>query len=158
MVETDREARVRTALTLIGAAAGLGSGIFVSISFLSYSPHTLSLVDILYVAVPSTLAFTVTSTLAGRWFANRSLSFKPSLLLSPLVGAGLGAAACAFVGAVSFPILVTLGTSARIGVSGRMDGLATVGMGILAGAFWGAIAGVPLGAVTVPLVSLYMEF
>ncbi len=158
VLETDREARVRTALTLIGAAAGLGSGIFLSISFLSYSPHTLSLVDILYLLVPSTLVFTVTGTLAGRWLANRSLSFKPSLLLSPLVGAGLGAAAFAFVGAVSFPILGTLATSARIGVSSGIEGLAKVGMGILAGALWGAVIGVPLGAITVPLVSLYMGF
>jgi predicted acyltransferase len=158
MVKADREDRVRTALTLIGAAAGLGSGMFGSISFLSYSPHTLSLADMLYVAVPSTLAFTVTSTLASRWLANRSLSLKPSLPLSPLVGAGLGAAACAFVGAVSFPILGALGTSARIGVSSGVEGLAMVGMGVLAGAFWGAVTGVPLGAVTVPLVSLYMGF
>jgi len=158
MVNADREAQVRTALTLIGAAAGLGSGIYLSISFLSYSPHTLSLVDMLYVAVPTTLAFTVTSTLAGRWLANRSLSLKPSLLLLPLVGAGLGALACSFVGAVSFPILGILGTSARIGVSSGVEGLAMVGMGVLAGAFWGAVTGVPLGAVTVPLVSLYMGF
>ena len=158
MVDADREDRVRTILTLIGAAAGLGSGIYGSISFISYSPHTLSLADMLYVAVPSTVAFTVASTLAGRWLANRILSFKPSLLLSPLVGAGLGAAACAFIGAVSFPVLGTLGTSARIGVSSGVEGLAMVGMGILAGALWGAVTGVPVGAVTAPLVSLYMGF
>lgn len=115
MVDADREDRVRTILTLIGAAAGLGSGIYGSISFVSYSPYTLSLADMLYVAVPSTVAFTVASTLVGRWLANRILSFKPSLLLSPLVEAGLRAAACAFVGAVSFPVLGTLGTSARMG-------------------------------------------
>ena len=154
-----RENQVRTALTIIGAVAGLGIGIFGSISFLSYSPLALSLADRLYVAVPTTLAFAVTSTLAARWIANRSLSFKPSLLLSPLLGAGLGAAGCGFVGAISFPVLVTLGTSARIGVSsGSVEGIWVAGMGIFAGALWGAIAGVPLGAVSVPLVSLYMRF
>jgi len=158
MPNADRENRVRTVLTFICAAAGLGSGIYLSISFVSHSPYTLSLADRLYAVVPTTVAFTVTSALAGRWLADRSLSMKPSLLLSPLVGAGLGAAACAFVGAVSFPILGALGTSARIGVSSGVEGLAMVGMGVLAGAFWGGLMGVPVGAVALPLVSLYMSF
>lgn len=158
MPNADRESRVRAVLTFISAAAGLGSGIYLSISFASHSPYTLSLADMLYVVVPTTVAFTVTSALAGRWLADRSLAMKPSLLLSPLVGAGLGAAACAFVGAISFPILGALGTSARIGVSSGVEGLAMVWMGILAGAFWGGLIGVPVGAVAVPLVSLYMSF
>jgi len=33
-----------------------------------------------------------------------------------------------------------------------------VGMGFLAGAFWGGLLGIPLGAVAVPIISLYMGF
>ncbi|GAI22304.1 unnamed protein product, partial [marine sediment metagenome] len=33
-----------------------------------------------------------------------------------------------------------------------------IGMGFLAGAVWGGIAGIPAGALAVPIISLYMEF
>jgi len=33
-----------------------------------------------------------------------------------------------------------------------------VGMGFLAGAFWGGLLGIPVGAVAVPLISIYMAF
>lgn len=158
-VQVNKERWVRVGMTVGSALAGFGVGVYGSLDFLKYSPYDLSLSDTLYVTIPTTIAFTCTSALAGWWVANRALALKRSFLFSVLLGAGLGAAACAFVGGVSFPVLMGLGTSARIGVStGSLRGAGSILLAVPAGAFWGALAGIPIGAVTVPIISLYMGF
>ncbi|MCK5585140.1 hypothetical protein KAJ02_03630 [Candidatus Bipolaricaulota bacterium] len=64
-----------------------------------------------------------------------------------------------FVGGLSFPVLATLGTSERIGVSsGVPEGIAKLGLGVVVGAFWGGLIGLPVGAISVSIVSLILGF
>ncbi len=107
-------------------------------SFVGYSPNDLTIADKLFVIIPTTIVFAWSSALAGWWIADQTLAIEPSLLISPLVGAGLGAAACAFVGGVSFPVLIATGTSERIGVSaGSLAGIGPIPLAIVAGGFLG---------------------
>jgi hypothetical protein len=39
-----------------------------------------------------------------------------------------------------------------------LQGVRSILLAVPAGAFWGALAGIPIGAVTVPIISLYMGF
>lgn len=157
-LQEDKESWVRVGMAVGSALVGLGFGVDASLGFLEYSPHELSLADTLFVTIPTTIAFTATSALAGWWVADRALALESSFLPSVLLGAGLGAAAGAFVGGVSFPILLSLGTSERIGVSSGVQAPWSILLAVPVGAFWGALAGIPIGAVTVPVISLYMGF
>jgi len=93
--------------------------------------------------------------------ADVTLAMEPSLLISPVLGAGLGAAAIAFVGGVSFSLAAAIGIptlDVPEGWWGSFNYPQAVGMGFIAGAFWGGLLGVPIGAVTVPIISVYMGF
>ena len=152
----DKVELVRTGMTLFGAVLGLGIG-----PFLNPSPEGTPWSDLLLVSIPVAAAATATGALAGRWVADVTLAMEPSLLISPVLGAGLGAAAIAFVGGVSFSLAAAIGIptlDVPEGWWGSFNYPQAVGMGFIAGAFWGGLLGVPIGAVTVPIISVYMGF
>jgi len=147
---------VRTGMTLFGAALGLGIG-----PFLNPSPEGTPLSDLLLVSIPAAAAATATGALVGRWIADVTLAQEPSLWFSPILGAGLGAVGTAFVGGVSFSLAFAIGMPALDvpeGWWGPFNYPQAVGMSFIAGAFWGGLLGVPIGAVTVPIISVYMGF
>jgi len=152
----EKEEIVRTGMTLFGAVLGLGIG-----PFLNPSPEGTPWSDLLLISIPAAAAATATGALAGRWVADVTLAKEPSLLFSPVLGAGLGAVATAFVGGVSFSLAFAIAIptlDVREGYWGPFNYPQAVGMSFLAGAFWGGLLGVPIGAVTVPIISVYMGF
>ena|GEM_PF-524824 len=155
-VRPEKEEIVRTGMTLFGAALGLGIG-----PFLNPSPEGTPWSNLLFVSIPTAAAATATGALVGRWMAEVTLAREPSLLFSPILGAGLGVVGTAFVGGVSFSVAFAIGIPTLAvpeGWWGPFDYPQAVGMSFLAGAFWGGLLGVPIGAVTVPIISLYMGF
>jgi hypothetical protein len=154
----DKVERVRTGMTLLGAVLGLGGGIA---SGLGLVPSGTPLSDSLLVAIPVAAMATVTGALAIRWIAEVTLARQPSRLQSPFLGAGLGLAGCAVAGGISFALAVAIAIptiAAPEGYWGSFNYPQAVGMGFLAGAFWMGLAGIPAGAVAVPIISLYMGF
>jgi len=87
----DKVEQVRTWMTIAGAALGLGIGIGGSLDLV---PQGTPLSDSLLVVIPTVAASAATSALAGRWIAETALALRPTLVFSPLVGAGLGTLAC----------------------------------------------------------------
>jgi len=155
-VPPEKEEIVRTGMTLFGAVLGLGIG-----PFLNPSPEGTPWSDLLLVSIPAAAAATATGALVGRWIAEVTLVRKPSLLFSPILGAGLGAAGTAFVGGISFSLAFAIAIpklEVREGYWGPFDYPQAVGMSFIAGAFWGGLLGIPIGAVTVPIISVYMGF
>ena len=155
-IPSEKEEIVRTGMTLFGAVLGLGIG-----PFLNPSPEGTPLSDLLLISIPAAAAATATGALAGRWIAEVSLAQEPSLWFSPILGAGLGAAGTAFVGGISFSLAFTIAIpilDVREGYWGPFNYPQAMGMSFIAGAFWGGLLGVPIGAVTVPIISLYMGF
>lgn len=152
----DKAGLVRTGMTLFGAALGLGIG-----PFLNPSPEGTPWSDLLLISIPAAAAATATGALVGRWIAEVTLAQEPSLWFSPILGAGLGAVGTAFVGGVSFSLAFAIGIptlDVPEGWWGPFDYPQAVGMSFIAGAFWGGLLGVPIGAVTVPIISVYMGF
>jgi len=153
---SDKEELVRTGMTLFGAVLGLGIG-----PFLNPSPEGTPWSDLLLISIPAAAAATATGALVGRWIAEVTLAQEPSLWFSPILGAGLGAVGTAFVGGVSFSLAFAIGIptlDVPEGYWGPFDYPQAVGMSFIAGAFWGGLLGVPIGAVTVPIISVYMGF
>jgi len=148
--------RVRTGMTIFGAILGLGIG-----SVLNPSPPGIPLSSALRIVIPVAATAAATGALASRWIAEMTLVRRPSLILSPFLGAGLGAAGSAVVGAISFALAAAIAiptVEAPEGWWGRFNYPQAVGMGFLAGGFWGGLLGIPLGALSVPIISLYMGF
>ena len=155
-VPPEKEEFVRTGMTLFGAVLGLGIG-----PFLNPSPEGTPWSDLLLISIPAAAAATATGALVGRWIADVTLAREPSLLFSPILGAGLGAVGTAFVGGVSFSLAFAIGIptlDVPEGWWGPFNYPQAVGMSFIAGAFWGGLLGVPIGAVTVPIISVYMGF
>ena len=149
---------VRTWMT-VGSSL-LSLGVAGSTAFF-ISPEGTPLSDLLLVAIPVAGVAAAAGAMAGRWIADTTLSMKPSGLVSPLLGAGLGALAGVVVGGISFALTAAIAipiVDAPPGYWGRFDYPQTVGMGLLAGAFWGGLSGIPAGAVAVPIISFYMGF
>ncbi len=147
--------QVRTWMTIAGVVLGLGIGIGGSLDLV---PQGTSLSDSLLVVIPTVAASAATAALAGRWIAEITLATKPTLAFSPLVGAGLGMLGGAFSGAVSFAFAMAIAIPAVDVSVGEFSYLQAIGMAALGGALWGGIFGIPTGAVSVPIVSLYMSF
>lgn len=149
--------RVRTGMTIFGAILGLGIG-----SVLNPSPLGIPLSSALRIVIPVAATAAATGALASRWIAEMTLVRRPSLILSPFLGAGLGAAGSAVVGAISFALAAAIAiptVEAPEGWWGRFNYPQAVGiMGFLAGGFWGGLLEIPLGALSVPIISLYMGF
>ena len=124
-------------------------------------PEGTPLANSLLVAIPVSGVAAAAGAVAGRWVADTTLSMKPSGLLSPVLGAGLGALASAFIGGISFALTAAIAIpviEVEPGYWGSLTYLQAVGMGLLAGAFWGGLSGIPAGAVAVPIISFYMGF
>jgi hypothetical protein len=64
----------------------------------------------------------------------------------------------AFSGGVSFALGMAIAIPATGVSTGTFNYPQAVGMAVVAGALWGGIAGIPTGAVVVPVISLYMDF
>jgi len=155
-VPLEKEEIVRTGMTLFGAVLGLGIG-----AFLNPSPEGTPWSDLLLISIPAAATATATGALVGRWIAEVTLAQEPSLWFSPILGAGLGAVGTAFVGGVSFSLAFAIAIptlDVREGYWGPFNYPQAVGMSFVAGAFWGGLLGVPIGAVTVPIISVYMGF
>ena len=135
-------------------------GIAGSSAFL-LCPEGTPLANLLLVAIPVSGVAAAAGAVAGRWVADTTLGIKPSGLVSPLIGAGLGLIAGAFIGGISFALTAAIAipvVEAEPGYWGSLTYIQAVGMGLLAGAFWGGLSGIPAGAVAVPIISLYMGF
>lgn len=148
--------RVRTGMTIFGAILGLGIG-----SVLNPSPPGIPLSSALRIVIPVAATAAATGALASRWIAEVILRRRPSILLSPFLGAGLGAAGSAVVGGISFALAAAIAiptVEVPAGYWGSLNYPQAVGMGFLAGGFWGGLLGIPLGALSVPIISLYMGF
>ncbi|MCK4599664.1 hypothetical protein KAU37_07615 [Candidatus Bipolaricaulota bacterium] len=154
----DKVERVRTGTTLLGAVLGLGGGIATGLGLV---PAGTPLSESLLVAIPVAAMATVTGALASRWIAEMALVRQPSLLASPFLGAGLGLVGCAVAGGISFALAAAIAiptVAAPEGYWGVFNYPQAVGMGFLAGALWMGLAGIPIGGVIVPIISLYMGF
>ena len=147
---------VRTGMTIFGAVLGLGIG-----AVLNPSPPGTPLSTSLLIVVPVAAMAATTGALASRWIAEVTLALRPSLLSSPFVGAGLGLAGCAVAGGISFALAFAIAiptVEAPEGYWGPFNYPQAVGMSLLAGAFWGGLLGIPLGALAVPIISVYVGF
>lgn len=155
----DKAEFVRTGMTILGAAAGLGAGTAIGLGF-SLDAIDTPLSNTLRLTVPVAAAGAAAGALAGRWIADVVLRHQPSPLFSIIEGAGLGLVAGAFVGAVVFPLNFLIAYPILEVPEGYwgLDYLPAIGMGIISGVVWGGIAGLPIGAVTVPIISLVMGF
>lgn len=154
----DKVERVRTGMTLLGAVLGFGGGIATGLGLV---PAGIPLSESLLVAIPVAAMATVTGALASRWIAEMTLVRQPSLLASPFLGAGLGFVGCAVAGGLSFALAAAIAiptVTAPEGYWGVFNYPQAVGMGFLAGAFWMGLAGIPIGGVIVPIISLYVGF
>jgi hypothetical protein len=154
----DKVERVRTGMTLLGAIFGFGGGIATGLSLV---PAGTPISESFLVAIPVAAVAMVTGALASRWIAEMTLARQPSLLFSPLLGAGLGFAGCAVVGGITFALAAAIAiptVAAPEGYWGIFNYPQAVGMGFLAGAFWMGLAGIPIGGVIVPIISLYVGF
>ena len=156
----ERAELVQISMTILGAAAGLGTGTAIGLGF-SLDAIDTPLSNTLRLTIPVAAAGAATGAIAGRWIADVTLRHQPSPLFSIVEGAGLGLVAGAFVGGVVFPLNFVLAyplLEVPEGYWGRFDYLPTIGMGIVAGVVWGGIFGTIAGAVTVPILSLVMGF
>ncbi len=154
----DKVERVRTGMTLLGAVLGLGGGMATGLGLV---PAGTPLSESLLVAIPVAAVAAVTGALASRWIAEMTLVRQPSLLASPFLGAGLGFVGCAVAGGISFAVAFAIAmptVAAPEGYWGQFNYPQGIGMGFLAGAFWMGLAGIPIGGVIVPIISLYVGF
>jgi len=151
----DKVEQVRTWMTIGGAVLGLGIGIAGTLDLI---PEDTPLSDSLLVIVPGAAVTAATAALAGRWIAETALALRPTLVFSPLIGAGLGMLGGAFSGAVSFSLAMAIAIPAVDVSVGEFTYLKAIGMAALGGALWGGILGVPAGAVAVPIISLVLNF
>ena len=151
----DKVEQVRTWMTIGGAVLGLGIGIAGSLDLI---PEETSLSDSLLVVIPTTAVTAATAALAGRWIAETALALRPTLVFSPLVGAGLGMVGGALSGGISFALGMAIAIPAVDVSVGEFTYLQAIGMAALGGALWGGIFGIPAGAVAVPIISLVLNF
>jgi len=158
-LDTERSEFVRKGLTIAGAAAGLGVGLSTGLGF-SLDAIDTPLSRTLLLTIPVAAAGTAAGALAGAWIADTALRHQPSFLWSILEGAGLGLIGGAFVGAVVFPLTIAIARP-LLEVPEGYWGNPPLGIGpmsVVAGAFWGGFFGMVSGAITLPLLSLYLGF
>jgi hypothetical protein len=156
----DRAEFVRTAMTVVGAAAGLAAGASIGVGF-SLDAIDTPLSNTLLLTLPVAAAGAAAGAVAGRWIADVALRHQPRPLFAIIEGAGLGLVSGAFVGAIVFPLNFVIAhplLEVPEGYWGRFDYPRTLGLAVLAGGFWGGFFGMLGGTVTVPLISLVMGF
>ncbi len=132
--EFDKPENVRSGMTIAGAILGLAIGIPACMDL---TPTETPLSDALLLAIPTIATLTTTGAVAGRWIANRTLAGEPSLLFSPIVGAGLGVIAGAVTGGISFALAIGIAIPVVDLDVGTFNHIEAIGMGFLAGAVWG---------------------
>ena len=156
----DKAEVVRVGMAIAGAVAGLAAGANIALGF-SLDAIDTPLSNTLLLTIPVAAAGSAVGALAGRWMADVALDHEPSPLFSIIEGAGLGLVSGALVGAVTFSLNFVIAfpvLEVPEGYWGRFDYPQTVGLAVLSGAVWGGLFAIPIGAVTIPLISLYMGF
>jgi len=156
----DRSEIVRTGMTIAGAALGLAAGSAIGIGF-SLDTIDTPLSTTLLLTIPVAAAGAVAGALVGRWMADVALRHQPSPLFAVIEGAGLGLVSGVIIGGITFSLNFAIAyhvLEVPEGYWGRFDYPQAVGMAVLAGALWGGLAGIPVGAVSVPVIALYMDF
>lgn len=154
------EEGARTGLTIAGATLGVLGGTATALGFSAQAVDT-PLSSALLVTIPVAATGAATGALAGWWIAEATLTLRPSLLLAPILGAGLGALGGAFVGALTFPVMAAIAIPTLTvpeGFWGDFETLEAIGMAVLSGGVWGGIAGIAIGAVSVTILSAIMGF
>ena len=151
---------VRAGMTIAGAGIGLAAGSAIAIGF-SLDAIDTPLSNMLLLAIPVAATGAASGALAGRWMADVALRHQPSFLWSILEGAGLGLAAGAFVGGITFSLNFVIAhplLEVPEGYWGRFDYPQAIGMAVVAGGFWGGFFGMLAGTVALPVISLVMRF
>lgn len=155
----DKVSRVQTGMTVGGALLGLG---IAGATAFSLVPDGTALADRLLVTIPVAGVAGAAGAFVGRWIADTALKLRPSRLYSPLLGVGLGLIGGAVIGGIGFALSVGIAiptVDAPPGYWGRdFTYPQAVGMGFVAGAFWGGLIGIPVGAIAVPIISIYLGF
>lgn len=165
---------VRTGMTIAGAGIGLVAGSMIALGF-SQDAIDTPLSDTLLLTIPVAAVGAATGALAGYWIAETFISDHdvwrssnssalaeraPSALWSIVEGAGLGAAAGAFIGGLTFCTNFAIGyhiLEVPEGYWGEPP-IPMVAMALVAGGVWGGIFGAIAGAVALPVISVVMGF
>ena len=158
-LDTERAEIVRTGMTIAGAGLGLAAGSAIGIGF-SLDAIETPLSNMLLLTIPVAAVGAATGALAGSWIADVVLKHQPSPLWSIVEGAGLGAAAGAFIGALTFSTNFAIGyhvLEVPEGYWGEPP-IPMVAMALVAGGVWGGIFGAMAGAVALPVIALVMGF
>jgi len=154
-----RAERLRSVLTIVGAGTGLAAGAAIGIAFSSDAIGT-PLSDALLLTLPVAAVGTATGALAGYWIADVVLRHPPKPLFAIIEGGGLGAAAGAFIGALTFAANLAIGyhvLEVPDGYWGEPP-IPMLGMALVAGGFWGGAFGMVAGAIVLPMISLIMGY
>ncbi len=151
--------QLRTGMIIAGAGIGLAAGSMIALGF-SQDAIDTPLSDTLLLTIPVAAVGAAAGALAGYWIADVSLAHQPSPLWSIVEGAGLGAAAGAFIGGLAFCTNFAIGYHILEVPEGYWGDppIPMVAMALVAGGVWGGIFGAMAGAVMLPVVSLIMNF
>jgi hypothetical protein len=158
-LNTERAEILRSGMTIACAGIGLAAGTAIGIGF-SLDAIDTPLSNMLLLTIPVAAVGAASGALAGRLFADIALNQQPSFLLSVFEGAGLGLAAGAFIGALTFSTNFAIGyyiLEVPEGYWGNPP-IPMIAMALVAGGVWGGIFGAMAGAVALPVLSLLMDF
>ncbi|MFC2079528.1 hypothetical protein ACFLSZ_06080 [Candidatus Bipolaricaulota bacterium] len=158
-VDPVKEEWLRTGMTIAGAATGLAAGAGIGIAF-SLDAIDTPLSDTLLLTIPVAAVGAATGAMAGSWIADIVLKHQPSPLWSIVEGAGLGAAAGAVIGALTFSTNFAIAhhiLEVPEGYWGEPP-IPIVAMALVAGGVWGGIFGAVAGAIALPVISILMGF
>jgi len=150
---------LRTGMTIAGAGIGLAAGSAIAIGF-SVDAIDTPLSSMLLLTIPVAAVGVATGALAGHWIADVVLQHQPAPLWSIVEGAGLGAAAGAFIGALTFSTNFAIAyhiLEVPEGYWGEPP-IPMVAMAVISGGVWGGIFGAMAGAVALPVISFVMGF
>jgi hypothetical protein len=150
---------LRSGMTIACAGIGLAAGTAIGIGF-SHDAIDTPLSNTLLLTIPVAAVGAASGALAGRLLADIALNQQPSFLLSVFEGAGLGLAAGAFIGALTFSTNFAIAYYVLEVPEGYWGNppIPMVAMALVAGGVWGGIFGMLAGAVALPIVSLIMGF
>jgi len=158
-LEVENAEILRSGMTIACAGIGLAAGTAIGVGF-SLDAIDTPLSNMLLLTIPVAAAGAASGALAGRLFADIVLNQQPSFLLSIIEGAGLGLAAGAFIGALTFSTNFAIAVPLLEVPEGYWGDppIPKMAMALVAGAVWGGIFGTMAGAVALPIVSLLMGF
>jgi len=153
----EQEEQARAVFTIGGGLAGLGFGVLMD-----PTPEGTPLAASLRVVIPAAAVATAMGALTGGWAVDQLLTIRPALIASPFLGAGLGLVAGALTGGPSFCLAFAIAIPTVEAPEGYWGSDFTyaqsVGMSLLAGAFWGGFFGATIGAVAGPILTLALGF